>query len=597
MNKTVTINISGIIFHIEEDAYANLNLYLSAIKAHFSRTDGGTEILSDIEARIAELLQEKITPSKQVILNQDVEAVKGIMGRPEDFGAEPSPGLNNEEQNFSEVNGAKVKRRLFRNPDEKAIGGVCSGLAAYLDIDTVWVRLAMFLLIFFGGLSLWVYIILWIVIPEARTTADKFAMRGESANINNIFRSFKEEAVDVKNRFRDQKYGERIRSNASGVLNTFFNIIGRLLGLLFIFFGTILLLCLAASLIGFSFMDVDDTLGNWKSVIFDSSSTYNLGVLAFFIVLAIPVFMLLYVGIKMLFRIRYSNRWLNLSLGILWLLGLLLGFYVTMATVKEFKQSSRLKEMVTLHNTGDTIRVSLNPTSMAISSFPIDHKDDLESELSSHHNGYRFAQVKDKISIIGYANLDVVETNSDSVELLINYCARGATKKEANEYAKMIRYSYVQNNNELVFDEIFRVIEGVKFRSQEVDIKLRLPRGKVIYFDKSVKYLLNDVDNISNSWDGDMVGRRWIMTANGLKCIDCEGLRDNSIDNIRSRHPRIPRHPGHPGHPGHGNSDDAEVKINDEGIRIRTEDGNIDITDDGININTKNKEGRDKDGE
>src|SRR5205085_2356838 len=118
------------------------------------------------------------------------------------------PSGNAQQQNTS---GEKARRRLYRNPDEKALGGVCSGLAAYFDIDVVWVRLAMFLLVFFGGISIWVYIILWIIIPEAKTTAEKFAMRGESANINSIFRSFKEEAEDVKNRFG--KYGSEVSRN------------------------------------------------------------------------------------------------------------------------------------------------------------------------------------------------------------------------------------------------------------------------------------------------------------------------------------------------------------------------------------------------
>src|SRR5436190_9239156 len=188
-NKTVTINISGVIFHIEEDAYDSLSRYLGTIKGYFSGTDGGNEIMSDIEARIAELLQARINVSKQVILMADVDHVMGVMGRPEEFGADTK---STQEEESEPIYQERIKRRLFRNPEDKAIGGVCSGLAAYFDIDTVWVRLAMFLLIFFGGISLWVYIVLWIVMPEARSTADKMAMRGEPANINNIMRSVRE---------------------------------------------------------------------------------------------------------------------------------------------------------------------------------------------------------------------------------------------------------------------------------------------------------------------------------------------------------------------------------------------------------------------
>ena len=165
MNKTVTINISGIIFHIEEDAYQTLSKYLNTIKGYFSKTDGGNEIMADIEARIAELLQQKINTNKQVILITDVENVMGIMGKPEEFANDDAnQHTNNEEATGKNSSNEKIKRRLFRNPDEKAIGGVCSGLAAYFDVEIIWVRLAMFLLIFFGGLSLWVYIVMWIII-------------------------------------------------------------------------------------------------------------------------------------------------------------------------------------------------------------------------------------------------------------------------------------------------------------------------------------------------------------------------------------------------------------------------------------------------
>src|SRR4051812_22742992 len=162
MNKIVTINISGIIFHIEEDAFEKLNNYLNTIKGYFSKTDDGSEIMSDIQARIAELLQGKISTVKQVVLMVDVDSVIEIMGKPEEFIEDANEAPQTEDTE-------PIKKRLFRDPDRKIIAGVCSGIAAYFDVDVIWIRLVMFLLFFFGGVSLWIYIILWIVIPQAKT--------------------------------------------------------------------------------------------------------------------------------------------------------------------------------------------------------------------------------------------------------------------------------------------------------------------------------------------------------------------------------------------------------------------------------------------
>lgn len=585
MNKTVTINISGIIFHIEEDAYDSLSKYLSTIKGYFSKTDGGSEIMSDIEARIAELLQAKISASKQVILMSDVEHVMNVMGKPEDFGEQTAQeSTAGEEQ--TEFHKTKIRRRLFRNPDEKAIGGVCSGLAEYFDIDTVWVRFAMLLLFFFGGLSLWVYIIMWIVIPEAKTTADRLAMRGESANINTIFKSFQEEAEDVKNRFA--KNGRRhydeinktVRDNFSyarnssvHVLNSIFNVIGRLIGLFFIVIGGVMLFAYLTSLMGISVINSNNDLTHWRRVIFESSSDYALGVVAFIIVFGIPVILLVYAGVKLLFRIRYSNRWLNLGLGIVWTFGIILGFYAAVETVKRFNENSHIKETYVLHNTGDTLIIKMNDAVMNLKALNFENQDDLENDLSKNNGGYFFGENNNHLSIIGYADLDVTESNSDSIEMTITRGARGYSKKDANENARGIEYAYKQEGNILRFDQIFTVMEGSRFRAPEVEIKIKLPKGKVIYFDKSTKYLLNDIGNTSNTWDGKMISRRWKMTERGLTCIDCEGLDTSDSDD--DTHKR--------------NRKKDKVIIDDDGIEVNGEGTHIKIDDNGIKITTPEK--------
>lgn len=197
MNKTVTVNIGGIVFHIDENAYERFKQYLEAIRSHFTTAEGRDEIMQDIESRIAEMFQDRIKDSKQVITLEDVEEVTIQMGRPEQFGDEAA----HEEQSKSErpeVQEGPVKRRLFRNPDDKLLGGVCSGVANYFDIDAVWVRLAFAFIFFVFGSGFLLYILLWIIVPEAKTTAEKLQMRGEPVTISNIEKNVKEEMEQIR---------------------------------------------------------------------------------------------------------------------------------------------------------------------------------------------------------------------------------------------------------------------------------------------------------------------------------------------------------------------------------------------------------------
>ncbi len=196
MKKTLNINIKGIIFHLDEDAYTKLNSYLEEIKAHFRNKKGQEEIINDIENRIVELFQQKLNDKKQVIVIDDVDEVIGIMGHPADFDED------SEEDQVSYLI-QKGKKRLFRNIDDRMLGGVCSGLGAYFNIDATWVRIAFLLALFLAGGSGLVYIVLWIVIPPARTVSEKLEMQGDPVTISNIEKAFKEEMNEIKDKLDD----------------------------------------------------------------------------------------------------------------------------------------------------------------------------------------------------------------------------------------------------------------------------------------------------------------------------------------------------------------------------------------------------------
>lgn len=196
MKKTLNINIKGIIFHLDEDAYTKLNNYLEEIKAHFNNKKGNEEIINDIENRIVELFQQKLNDKKQVIVIEDVDEVIKIMGHPADFDEDS-------EEDLTSGVIQKNKKRLFRDIDDRMLGGVCSGLGAYFNIDATLVRIIFLLALFLAGGSLLVYVVLWIVIPPARTVSEKLEMQGDPVTISNIEKAFKEEMSEIKDKLDD----------------------------------------------------------------------------------------------------------------------------------------------------------------------------------------------------------------------------------------------------------------------------------------------------------------------------------------------------------------------------------------------------------
>jgi len=190
MKITVSINLGGYSFSIDEDAYAELKRYLKNLEFHFAGEESASEILSDIEARMAELFRTKLTSYKQVINIQDVQQVVAVLGTPEDIS-------DTEGRTTREKFSSPGYHRMYRDPDHRVIGGVCSGVAAYWKLELWLVRL-IFLILAFMGVGILIYLILYIVLPEAKTTTEKIEMQGNQVNIHNITESVKKEFNTVR---------------------------------------------------------------------------------------------------------------------------------------------------------------------------------------------------------------------------------------------------------------------------------------------------------------------------------------------------------------------------------------------------------------
>lgn len=187
MKKTLTVNLGGTVFHIDEDAYQLLDDYLSNLRLHFRKEEGAEEIVTDIENRISELFIEKTNEGAQVITIIHVEEVIERMGKPEELAGNDNDSQSYSYSSYSGNPTTGTRRRLYRNPDDTMLGGVCSGLAAYLGWDATLVRLLMLVLLFgsIGTMTL-IYLACWLMIPKANTAAEKLSMRGEEVTIENI---------------------------------------------------------------------------------------------------------------------------------------------------------------------------------------------------------------------------------------------------------------------------------------------------------------------------------------------------------------------------------------------------------------------------
>ena len=209
MNKTININLGGYALIIDEDAFETANRYLMTLGRHFGNDEGASEIMQDIETRMGELINRK--KGTRIIVNKlDVVEAISVLGTPEelkdiDFSESTTESKRSGGSSFQ----IKTGKRLYRDKDDKIIGGVCSGLAAYFGIqDAIWVRIVFLILALVFGSSVIIYLVMWAIIPAAKTVSDRLEMMGEPTNVNNIAKMIKEELDQMSDKIHD-KFGKK----------------------------------------------------------------------------------------------------------------------------------------------------------------------------------------------------------------------------------------------------------------------------------------------------------------------------------------------------------------------------------------------------
>ena len=578
MNKTLTINLAGLVFNIEENAYQLLKDYLAAIKNQFKNEEGCEEIVADIEARLAELLKAKTHADKQVLVDEDIHSAINIMGKPSDFedttSDEKQAGAtsNNQKNNYYK----SKTRRVFRDGDNKVLGGVCSGLASYFDTDPLWIRLALVVLFFGFGSGFLLYIILWVIIPEAKTTAEKLEMRGDPIDINTISQTIKEEAEQLKNRVQDfgnrnQSVGNKIGNLIYTIFKGIFKVISKVFGVLFVLFGTIFFVALL--LVLFNIGKIEGLNPNEFAHAFTGAEFplfwFKTGLA---MCVGIPLCMFVYKGLKLIFGIKTSYMWLNLSAGVLWFVGLTLCLCLSLNVLNDFSDEVQLKRQMDVHFTNnDTLIVKADNNYKK-------GDTDLEFPIAGEH--WIVNDTKQPSIWWGRPRVKIITSENDSVSVFVVKTAAGKQKTEASLRAKNINYNAAQQDSVLLLNTNFSFSIADKYRGQEVEVLVKLPKNKVIYLDNSVKKLLYDVENINGIYDNDMVGKYWMMTANGLTCLSCtkEELMNNKDDDDDDTKHII-----------NINDSNATVHIDKHGVEVHAKDAHVKISSEGIKIEEKTK--------
>jgi phage shock protein PspC (stress-responsive transcriptional regulator) len=665
MKQVININFQGRIVPIEVTAYEILKQYIESLTRHFDAEEGKEEIINDIENRIGELFQERIKAGATCIVDDDVNAIIKSIGRPEDFDdAETSSTTDNQKsaennkQQQSSFTTASGRKRLFRDENHKLVGGVCSGIANYFDIDiaivriifailfftfgiglipyiilwiavpssattvigsrrkklyrdtddkyvggvcsgiahyfgiSVWIPRALFLIPFlsfagrighwddfmgfdshniisFSPGALFVYIIFWLVLPEANSTAEKLEMKGEKVDMNSIKESVVEEMKGVQqrvNKFGKEaagvaaEKGKAFGSEASTIArksgSTFGNIIAFLVKA-FVYF--------ILGVVGFALVVGLFAIGTAAIGVFPAKdflltdgwqTALAWGTLLFFIIA--PMIGIITWIIRRITKVKTGSKMLRLGFSAMWVVGWFCVIFLVASVSKDFKRLSNINE--------EPIALS-NPKVNAL-------EITTQGATSTYYNSTRwfrvepFDNIDEDTAFIRNIQIHIVKSLNDSFSVSSMKLARGATRKYADTLASLIKFNVTQKDSMLIIDKGIAINKTDKFRNQKVIVTVYVPVGKRIKINGSAGRMTNisfdglsvsdtdfeniDFNNVENDWNE---GVWYVMTKDGLTTLD--GKSSSSYKR-------------------------NGVKINEDGIDIRDGKNRIRINENGI---------------
>jgi phage shock protein PspC (stress-responsive transcriptional regulator) len=520
MDKTININLGGILFQIDEEAFKILKEYLQAINSRFANVQGGHETIEDIESRIAEIFQSQ-KGLAGVVTRENVESMIAILGKPEDF----DPG-----EAETGVPIYTQKKKMYRNPEDTVIGGVCSGLAVYLDSDAVLFRILFVLFTAFFGVGFFLYLGLWIALPVARTDTQKKAMFGNAYNqYKSQVPSSDPQLVSGTSQYNSgYKNTSRVGSALDEIFRAFgkicyviFRIILIMIGVSFVLAGFLFILCYILIFI-FKFpgiYSVDATGVNLVYFFDFLKYVVNPAAVPWIVILTtiavvLPMLALIYWGVKMIFWFNARDGVVSLIAFVVWVLTVAVLAIILFNEGISFAETGKTTIETVLPKTPDTLYVVT------------DHKiSDLkyEKEISLPHEEYSvfLNEEKKELYIRPYLSIDRSEDKLSRIE--VRKRSTGRTETEADRKTEGLIYNYSFRNDSLNLDEYFTIPSGRKWAADEIGVHLYIPNGTVLKFDERSRVLVHShfrdgsEDYYESRWESGI--GCWVMDEDGLEPV------------------------------------------------------------------------------
>lgn len=477
MNKTFTINISDIIFNINDDAYETLNQYLLDLKNHFSKDEESEEIMNDIESRIAEIFSEKTSGSNSIITIIDVNHVIVILGKVEDIDGDQNE--ENQSKSSEKTKKNNYTKKLYRDVDDKSIAGVAKGLSYYLGVDVSLIRIIFILLAISGTAGIWIYIILWAATPEAKTSIEKLEMKGEPVNLSNLEKTIKEGFENVSQKIKDKNLSKNVSNIFDKLLQIVISIISGVLsvikyslGSVAVFLGVIFLSIMVAF---FLFNSTIISIGEnqvqtiaIQEILYHFSNPETISYLTFslIVIIGIPILSLIYFGVKLLFGIKNTNKSIGIIMLIFWIFSMVIFSIASINIAKEFSHQKHKKETLDFNCQSNNLYLKIVDNSESINSEDVLFTCDDESCIIT------------KSEFLLEPNVSIEESEDSLYHVSITKSAFGKNKFEASKNLSAMDYMVRFDNDSLIFNLYHKITPP--FRAQEIEINIRKPKATEI---------------------------------------------------------------------------------------------------------------------